>query len=121
MAYALVRTATPVRMSLDAFAARAGVHPELLRRLVRLGLLDPYVDPAGQLWFPPAQLATLARARRLRAGLSLNYAALGVVLDLLSRIEELEAALRARRAASSWTAGGSGTAPTSGRNDTSWT
>jgi hypothetical protein len=33
--------------------------------------------------------------QRLRAGLSLNYASIGLVLDLLDRIEELEAALRA--------------------------
>ena len=106
MAYPLVYTA-PARMSLEAmsleaFAATAGVHPDLLRRLVRLGLLDPYVDPAGRLWFPPAQLARLARAQRLRAALGLNYAALGLVLDLLTRIDELEATLRARRGPS-WT------------------
>jgi DNA-binding transcriptional MerR regulator len=81
-------------MSLRAFAATTGLHPQLLRRLVTLGLLDPYVDASGQFWFPPAQLSRLARAWRLRAGLGLNYAALGVVLDLLARIEELEAAQR---------------------------
>jgi chaperone modulatory protein CbpM len=97
MAYALVRSGPPARLSLDTFAASAGIHPEVLRRLVRLGLLDPYVDAAGQLWFPPAQLATLARASRLRVDLDLNYAALGLVLDLLARIEELEATLRVRR------------------------
>jgi DNA-binding transcriptional MerR regulator len=84
-------------MSLDAFATAGGIHPELARRLVRLGLLEPTRDAAGRLWFGPAQLARLARARRLRAGLALNYAALGVVLDLLHRIDQLEAALRARR------------------------
>jgi DNA-binding transcriptional MerR regulator len=107
MAYRLVRSTRQERLSLEAFAANAGIHPELLRRLVNLGLLDPYVDGAGQLWFSPAQLSTLARARRLRDGLGLNYAALGVVLDLLARIDELEAALRSGRRPSrrypSWT------------------
>lgn len=97
MAYALVHSAPPARMSLDTFAATAGIHPDLLRRLVRLGLLDPYMDAAGQLWFPPAQLARLARASRLRVDMGLNYAALGLVLDLLTRIDELETTLRARR------------------------
>jgi chaperone modulatory protein CbpM len=101
MAYPLV-CAAPARtsleaMSLKAFAGTAGVHPELLRRLVRLGVLDPYVDAVGRLWFPPAQLTRLARAQRLRAALGLNYSALGLVLDLLNRIDVLEAALRARR------------------------
>ena len=33
-----------------------GVHPELLHRFVALGLLDADRDPAGQLWFDPAEL-----------------------------------------------------------------
>jgi hypothetical protein len=94
MTYALTR---PAGMSLEAFAAAGGIHPELVVRLVRLGLLEPTRDATGRLWFAPAQLVTLARARRLRAGLALNYAALGLVLDLLHRIDQLEAALRSTR------------------------
>jgi chaperone modulatory protein CbpM len=97
MAYTLVRSTTQARLSLDAFAADADIHPELLRRLVNLGLIDPYVDAAGQFWFSPTQLSAVARARRLHDGLGLNYTALGVVLDLLTRIDELEAALRSGR------------------------
>jgi DNA-binding transcriptional MerR regulator len=59
----------------------AGLHPELVRRLVTLGLLEPETDRADQLWFGPAQLARAARIQRLRAGLGVNCAALGVVLD----------------------------------------
>ena len=76
----------------------AGLHPDLVRRLVALGLLD-----AGRrcqrasCGSQPGQVAAVARIQRLRAGLSLNYAALGVVVDLLDRIAELEAALRAPR------------------------
>jgi chaperone modulatory protein CbpM len=42
-------------------------------------------------------LAQLARIRRLRAGLQVNYAGLGVVIDLLDRIQRLEDALRKQR------------------------
>jgi hypothetical protein len=38
---------------------------------------------------------TTSGGLRLRVGLSLNYPALGLVMDLLDRIEALEAALRA--------------------------
>lgn len=85
--YPLVR---PARLSLDGFAYRAGLHPDLVRRYVALGLVDADRDAAGRLWFRPAQLRTIARVQRLRAELSLNYAAIGLVLDLLDRIEELE-------------------------------
>ncbi len=82
------------RYQLDAFAARAGLHPDLLHRFVALGLLDAHPDPGGQLWFDAADLATVARIRRLRNDLSLNYAAVGLVLDLLDEIERLQAQVR---------------------------
>ena len=81
-------------LSLDEFAAAAGLHPDLVRRLVALGLVDAASDAAGRLWFPRSQLAAVARVQRLRAGLGLNYAAVGLVTDLLDRIAVLEAALR---------------------------
>ena len=52
--------------------------------------------PRGELWFEPSALVTVGRIQRLRTGLGLNYAAIGLVLDLLDHIEELESALVAR-------------------------
>jgi hypothetical protein len=87
---------------LDAVATRSGLHPDLVRRFVALSLLDAYRDAEGRLWFPLDAPVTIARIQRLRAGLSLNYTAMGVVLDLLDRITVLERALRDRRD-SPWT------------------
>jgi chaperone modulatory protein CbpM len=94
VSYALMR---PPRLDLDALAALTGTHPDLIRRLVTLGLIDARRDGAGGLWFAPAQVAALARIQRLRAGLALNYAAVGLVTDLLERIAVLETALRRSR------------------------
>ncbi|WP_439679401.1 chaperone modulator CbpM [Embleya sp. MST-111070] len=89
--YALV----PVpRLSLHAVARRSGLHPVLVRRFVALGLVDAERDAAGHLVFAPEAPAVLARIQRLRSGLCLNYASIGLVLDLLDRISLLEAALR---------------------------
>jgi chaperone modulatory protein CbpM len=97
MQYPLVRIDAPrAGWSLADFSAAAGLHPQLVRRFVTLGLLIPHRDGPGDMVFDAVQLARVARIQRLRAGLGLNYTALGVVLDLLARIEELEAALRAR-------------------------
>jgi DNA-binding transcriptional MerR regulator len=89
--YALAR---PVRLSLDTVAVRTGLHPELIRRFVALSLIEASSDSAGRLWFTPDTVATVARIQRLRAGLSLNYAAIGLVLDLLDRIHVLETQVR---------------------------
>jgi DNA-binding transcriptional MerR regulator len=87
---------------LDVFAGRCGLHPDMVRRLVALGLVACRQDARGDLWFEPSALVTVARIQRLRTGLGLNYAAIGLVLDLLDRIEELESASRQRRT-SLWT------------------
>ncbi len=92
--YAMVRAP---RLSLEEFAMVTGLHPDLIRRLVALGLIDARRDSAGELWFSRSQLAAMARVQRLRAGLALNYAAIGLVTDLLDRIAVLETALRGAR------------------------
>ncbi|MEV6780930.1 MerR family transcriptional regulator, partial [Streptomyces sp. NPDC051098] len=69
--YALV----PVRrLSLDAVARRSGLHPDLVRRFVALGLVEASRDSRGELGFAASAPATLARVQRLRVGLCLNYA-----------------------------------------------
>jgi chaperone modulatory protein CbpM len=83
-------------MSQDEFARRSALHPDLLRRFVALGLLPAVRGTDGSLWFTGQQLADAARLQRLRATLPLNYAALGLVVDLLDRITELETVLRIR-------------------------
>lgn len=82
------------RLSLPTVAELSGVHPDLVRRFAALGLLDAERDATGEPWFTAAAPADIARIQRLRAGLSLNYAAIGLVLDLLDRINRLERALR---------------------------
>jgi hypothetical protein len=66
-------------------AREAGVHPDLVRRFVALGLLEPYPRDAA---------ARIARAARLRRDLGLNYAGAVLACELLARIDELERRLR---------------------------
>jgi chaperone modulatory protein CbpM len=94
--YPLAPRPVPEGLSMEEFARRCGLHPEMARRLVALGLVPAVRDAGGVLWFAPAQVAVVARLQRLRAALPLNYAALGLVVDLLDRITELETALHVR-------------------------
>ncbi|WP_462189091.1 MULTISPECIES: chaperone modulator CbpM [unclassified Frankia] len=100
------------KLTVETVASRGGLHPDLVRRFVALGLLEASRDATGTLWFAPDTPATIARIQRLRAGLCLNYAAIGLVLDLLDRIDLLEAALRGDQAARS---------PTAARSTPPWT
>jgi hypothetical protein len=87
------------RLSLEDLARASGAHPELITKLVTLGVIEAEGDRGapGGLWFSSAQVADMARIQRLRAGFALNYAALGLVTDLLDRIAALETALRGAR------------------------
>lgn len=90
----------PARLSVDRVSVHTGLHPDMVRRFAALGLIECAVDDTGRLWFPPDTVARIARIQRLRGGLSLNYNAVGLVLDLLDRIRVLEA--QVRRSEPSW-------------------
>ncbi len=94
----------PYRLSLESFAQLTGVHPELIRRMVALGLLEVTRDAQGRLWFDPSQVREMARVQRLRS-LNLGYSAIGLVAELLDRIAELERTQRrmSRRRGAPWT------------------
>jgi chaperone modulatory protein CbpM len=85
------------RLRVDVVASSTGVHPELLRRLVALGLVDAEPGERGELLFATSAPRRVARIQRLHNDLSLNYAAIGLVLDLLDRIDRLEEQLRETR------------------------
>ena len=80
-------TLAMVRMNgrLDALAREAGMHPDLVARFIRLGLVDPAEAGAG---------ARLAQAARLRRDLGIGYSGAVLACQLLARIDELEARLR---------------------------
>lgn len=80
---AVRRPGSPHPVELEALASEAGLHPEVVQRFVRLGLLQPAP-------FPRDAAAQLARAGRLRRDLGLNYAGAVLACELLARIDELE-------------------------------
>ena len=84
--------AAPVE--LEVLAREAGLHPDLVRRLIRLGALEPPAGTRAAPTFPRDAAARLARVARLRRDLGLNYAGALLACELLARIDELEAHLR---------------------------
>jgi chaperone modulatory protein CbpM len=94
--YPLARRPSSALLDDEEFAWRCGLHPELVRRMWALGLIPAARHHDGSLWFSPAQVPAVARLQRLHAALPLNYAALGLVCDLLDRITDLETALQVR-------------------------
>jgi hypothetical protein len=83
------------RISLNVLATEAGLHPDLVRRLVGLGLVEPCGGTRATPLYRRQDAARLNRALRLRRDLGLNYAGAALACELLARIDELEVRLRA--------------------------
>jgi hypothetical protein len=84
----MVRRSVPIAtrpLEVEVLAREAGMHPDLVQRFLRLGLVE-----LGDVEAP----ARLARAARLRRDLGLSYAGAILACDLLDRIDELEERLR---------------------------
>jgi chaperone modulatory protein CbpM len=77
-------------VEVEILARDAGLHPELVRRFIALGLLESRGGTAAAPLFPRDAAARLARAARLRRDLGLNYAGAILACELLERIDELE-------------------------------
>jgi hypothetical protein len=83
---------TRATLSLHEVATECGLHPELVERFVALGIIDP-IENHPHHFLPDATLR-IRRLLRLRRDLGVNYNAAGLILELLERIEALEARLR---------------------------
>ena len=81
-------------LDVDALAREAGLHPQVVRRFVDLGLLAPAGGTTAAPRFSRDAAAVLARAGRLRRDLGIGYAGAVLACELLSRIDDLEARLR---------------------------
>ena len=77
-------------------ARQAGVHPDLLLRMVDLGLIEPE-QSEPELLFASETVGTIGKAVRLRCQLGINWAGVGLVLDLLERIGQLESEIERLR------------------------
>jgi hypothetical protein len=81
-------------VGIERLAQEAGIHPDLVGRLVGLGLVEASGGTRATPLFRPDDAALLARAVRLRRDLGLNFAGAVLACELLARIDELEARLR---------------------------
>lgn len=83
------------RLTLERLAAESGLSLRLLARFLRLGLIDP-VEERPEPLFAAHVLPRVHRIQRLRVDLRVNLRGIGVVLELLERVEELERELGRR-------------------------
>jgi chaperone modulatory protein CbpM len=79
-------------LHLAELAGLAGLHPEVVKRFLALGLIEPAVKEPEPLFGYEAVLR-VGRIVRLRRDMGINLASAGIILDLLDQIEELKTQL----------------------------
>jgi len=80
----------PQELSLDALAARAGMHPTLVERFVQCGLIEPVERDGTAAFFDLSAVPRLRMIGRLRDTLGINVAGVAVVLGLLDRFSAVQ-------------------------------
>jgi len=86
---AVVRTRRNM-MPLEDAASRLGLHPDIVRRFVELGLLEPAEVTGAEIMLDPVALRRIGVIQHLRYDLGINLAGIGVILELLDRIDALQ-------------------------------
>jgi DNA-binding transcriptional MerR regulator len=76
-------------LPISEVARLADIHPELVSRLVDFGLLDP-VETSPEPLFEVTAVLHLRRIMRLHRDLGVNWDGIGVIMDLITKIEDLE-------------------------------
>lgn len=69
---------------------QSGLRPDMIRRLVNLGLIDP-IRTRPEPLFEAQVLLRLRKMLRLHRDLGIGWTSLGLVMDLLDRVRDLEA------------------------------
>jgi DNA-binding transcriptional MerR regulator len=82
-------------LTADDLALRCGLPPAALDAYTRVGVVQ-FTATTGR--FPVLAVGRLRKAIRLRRDLGMGLAAVGIVLDLLARLEAAEAELERLRA-----------------------
>ncbi len=80
---------TEPRLTADAVAAAAGIRRGWLDRLIQLGLVEP-TTPGGE-EFSAHEFQRIRRMLRLHDDLGVHFFEAGIIVDLLERIEQMEA------------------------------
>lgn len=81
--------ASPNRITLDELVELSRVHREIIIRMIEWGLVEPVENKPDPLFYETV-VPRIWRIMRLREDLGINWTGIGVVLELLDRIEVLE-------------------------------
>jgi DNA-binding transcriptional MerR regulator len=88
-AIALVRRRRNL-VPLEDAARRVGLHPDVIRRFLEFGLFEPAEVTGSDILLDSVALHRIGVIQHLRYDLGVNLPGIGVILELLDRIDALQ-------------------------------
>lgn len=83
------------RLTAEELSRSLGISRQELEELVGLGLAEPAAPGASE--YTAATVVRLQRVRRLHADLEVDFLGAAIIVDLMERLDRLEAEIRAIR------------------------
>jgi chaperone modulatory protein CbpM len=77
-------------VTLAELSSSTGLHPALIEQFVEFGLIEPATRLGAQLLFYPSTITRLHMIERLRRDIGVNVSSLGVILDLIDKVRQLQ-------------------------------
>ena len=78
------------QITLDSLASSAGIHPDLVRKFLEFGLIEPVERVGDRLFFDLASVSRLQKIQRLRRDTGANLAGIAIILELVDRLCALQ-------------------------------
>src|ERR1700687_1411490 len=79
----------PQELTLERLAHRAGLEPAVLESFVEYGLVEPQATHGTEMLFNLDCIPRLRTIIRLRRDIGVNLSGIGVILDLLEKVQAL--------------------------------
>ncbi|MDY6856045.1 MAG: chaperone modulator CbpM [Thermodesulfobacteriota bacterium] len=75
---------------IEEIAQKANMSESSIRRYIRMGLITPIKKEKGSYLLRETTLFRIEKIQRLRRDLGVNLSGIGIILDLLERIEDMD-------------------------------
>jgi DNA-binding transcriptional MerR regulator len=78
------------QLTLERVAEYAGLHPELIKRFLDYGLIEPRDQTSEVMLFDAVTVLRVRMIQRVRRDMGVNLAGVGVILDLVDRLRAIQ-------------------------------
>jgi chaperone modulatory protein CbpM len=81
-------------LNIEEVCSACRITPEFVQALIAEGIIEPRIKSESVYFFPGSQLKLIRTAARLHQDLEINYAGVGLALELMRELQDLRVRMR---------------------------